>query len=86
MKEINNQISATEFKKHFLSLIDEVKNNHSSFIVTKRKLPIAKIVPLNSNKPDNNKSYFGCLKGTVKIKDDIINYSSEDDWDASDDQ
>ncbi|HJD56662.1 type II toxin-antitoxin system Phd/YefM family antitoxin [Candidatus Tisiphia endosymbiont of Ptychoptera albimana] len=86
MEKVNNQISATEFKKHFLSLVDDVRNNHSSFVITKRKLPIAKIVPLDSNKVDTNKNYFGCMKGTVKIKGDIINCNLEHDWEVINDQ
>ncbi len=85
MKENNNEISATEFKKHFLSLVDDVKNNHLSFVITKRKLPVAKIVPLDLNKVEISKNYFGCMKGTIKIKDDIVNYSSEQDWDVNND-
>jgi len=86
MKEDNNQISATEFKKHFLSLVDEVKNKHSSFIITKRKLPVAKIVPLDFNKVETGKSYFGFMKGTIKIKDDIVGYSSAQDWEVNNDR
>ncbi len=82
MKKPTNQISASEFKKHFLSLVDEVKTKHSSFVITKRKIPVAKMVPLdNDNK--NKKSYFGYMKGTVKINDDIVNYSSESDWEVN---
>ncbi len=44
MTAIKNEISASDFKKHFLSLEDEVKNKHSSFVITKRKIPIARVV------------------------------------------
>ena len=77
------QISATEFKKHFLSLVNDVKEKHTSFIITKRKLPVAKIVPLLDEKSENQKSFFGSMKGTVKINDDIVSYSSEADWEAN---
>ena len=83
MKENDNQISATEFKKHFLNLVDEVKNKHSSFVITKRKLPVAKIVPLDFNKVITGKSFFGFMKGTIKIKDNIVNYSSEHEWEVN---
>lgn len=84
MKKSQNQISATEFKKHCLSLIDEVKNKHSSFIITKRKIPIAQVVPL-PNELKSKKSYFGCTKGIVTINDDIVNESFESDWEANND-
>ena len=85
MKNSNVQISATEFKKHFLNLVDQVKSKHNSFIITKRKLPVAKVVPLEIDTKENKKSYFGCLRGTVKINDDIINSSCESDWEVNND-
>lgn len=80
--ENNYQVSASEFKKHFLSLVDEVKKKHSSFIITKRKIPVARVVPLEKDVIKAPKSYFGCMKGTAKIKEDIINYSSASDWEV----
>ena len=85
MKNDNTQISASEFKKHFLNLVDEVKNKHSSFVITKRKVPIAMVVPLETVTLDNAKSYFGFMKGTAKINGDIVNYSSAADWEANND-
>ncbi|HJD57662.1 MAG: type II toxin-antitoxin system Phd/YefM family antitoxin [Rickettsia sp.] len=85
MKNSNVQISATEFKKHFLNLVDQVKSKHNSFIITKRKLPVAKVVPLDTYTKENKKSYFGCLRGTVKINDDIVNFSCESDWEVNND-
>lgn len=84
MQKLENLISASEFKKHFLGLVDDVKNKHSSFIITKRKVPVAKVVPLE-NDSSEQKSYFGSMKGTVKINDDIISFSSELDWEANND-
>ena len=81
----NNQISASKFKKHFLNLVDEVKNKHSSFIITKRKVPVARVTPLEHELIKNSKTYFGCMKGSIKIKDDIVNFSSELDWDICQD-
>ena len=78
-----SHISASEFKKHFLSLVDEVKNTHSTIIITKRKLPVAKVVPLNNTKNNEINSYFGYLKGYIKINEDIINTSSQDDWESN---
>lgn len=79
----NTEISATEFKKHFLSLVDEVRNQHASFVITKRKLPVAKITPLDIAPHQSRRSYFGFMKGVMKINGDIVNYSSESDWEAN---
>jgi antitoxin (DNA-binding transcriptional repressor) of toxin-antitoxin stability system len=80
--ENNNQISASDLKKPFLSLVDEVKNKPSSFIITKRTISIAKITPLVKDSTKGPRNYFGFMKGTAKIKDDIVNYSSELDWEV----
>jgi len=79
----STEISATEFKKHFLSLVDEVKNQHASFVITKRKLPMAKISPLDIAPHQVHKSYFGFMKGVMKINGDIVNFASQSDWEAN---
>ena len=80
MQEQTQKMSSTEFKKHFLRLVDEVKINKRSFIITKRNAPVAQIIPLRNNKVD---SYFGCMKGMVKINCDLVNTSFEDDWEVN---
>lgn len=82
MNANHTQISATEFKKHFLQLVNQVKTKHDSFIVTKRKVPVAKVVPLDQDILESKKEFYGFMQGTTSIKDDIINYSSENDWEV----
>lgn len=82
MKKIEYQISASEFKKHFLSLVNQVNDKHNSYIITKRKKPIAKIVPLEQSS-DNQKSYYGRLRGSIKINADIINENFASDWEEA---
>ncbi|AEK74072.1 hypothetical protein Rh054_00200 [Rickettsia conorii subsp. heilongjiangensis 054] len=31
----------------------------------------------------NNNSYFGFLRGAIKIKKDVVNFSCEADWDSA---
>ena len=39
--------------------------------------------PQNGKSPSpNSKNVFGCMKGTVVIKGDIISPIGEDDWEA----
>lgn len=83
MKENQTQVSASEFKKHFLKLVDDVNNNHNSFIITKRKIPVAKVVPMDADNSIKLKSLFGCMKGSIKINDDIVSYSNESDWEIN---
>ena len=77
----NHEISASEFKKHCLRLLQEIRLSGKSIIVTKRSTPIAKVVPFEttSNKPN----CFGFLSNTITIKGDIVNFSSEDDWEVN---
>lgn len=82
MQERTQKMSSTEFKKHFLRLVDEVKNQKRSFIITKRNSPVAEIIPLRNN---TLKSDFGCMKGMMKINCDLVNTSFEDDWEANHD-
>jgi len=83
--ENNHQVSASAFKKHFLSLVDEVKNKHNSFVITKRKIPVARVVPLENDATKGPGNYFGFMQGTTKIKGDIVNYSSASDWEVYND-
>lgn len=78
-KKQDHHISATDFKKHFLKYMNEVGSNQTSFVITKRQTPIAKVSPPD----DNNKkgvSCFGIMKGSLKIKDDIVNFDSSSEW------
>lgn len=60
-------ISAGEFKATCLKLMDIIAQTHEEYIVTKRGVPIVKIIPIESNEDP-----FGLLKGTVHICGDII--------------
>lgn len=82
MTNATKEISASEFKKYFSNLVDEVKNKNSSFIITKRKIPIARVTPLE-NKKEQSQSFFGCMKGNIKINGHIINFDSSEDWEAN---
>lgn len=61
-------IQAGVFKAECLKMMDEVKKTKNPIIVTKHKIPIVKIVPIE----DKKHSLFGKMKGTAHIKGDII--------------
>ena len=68
------QIAAGEFKTKCLSLIDEVSDNGSEVIITKRGTPKAKLVPISNGKK-KRESLLGRLEGIVDIigdPDDLI--------------
>ena len=64
-----------------MHLVDEIKNKNISITITKRKTPIAKIIPINNE--TENKSFFGCMKGMLTIKDDIVNFSTQSEWEMN---
>lgn len=70
-------IQAGVFKAKCLKIMDEVQNKKQTVIITKRKTPIVKLVPIE----EEEQSLFGKMKGTVHIKGDIIQPIGED-WDA----
>lgn len=66
-------ISATEFKARCLELMDDVSVRGVTYIVTKRGVPVAELVPVD----DSRVSPFGILRGTVIEKGDVISPDHE---------
>lgn len=78
MKTIDYQISAGEFKAKCLKIMDSVKEKHISIAITKHGKPVAMLVPIE----DKPIEYFGCLKNTLTIKEDITK-PIDTEWDAN---
>ena len=72
------KIPAGKFKAKCLKIMDEVQQFHREVIVTKHGKPVVRVVPIELVKP---KSIFGCMKGSVIIKGDIIRPTGEK-WSA----
>ena len=72
------KIAAGKFKAECLKLMDDVQNYHMEIIITKRDIPVAKLVPVNEVE---EQPLFGFLKDSVKINGDIVEPVGED-WDA----
>lgn len=70
-------IAAGQFKTHCLQLMDDVREKHMSFVITKHGTPIAKLVPIE----DQSVNLFGAMKGTVKITGDIT-APIDEKWDV----
>lgn len=68
-------IKASEFKARCLALLDEVASTRSSIVVTKRGVPVARVVPLGEEIP---------TLGSVVLlaEDDAAYYSTGESWDA----
>jgi prevent-host-death family protein len=70
-------ISAAAFKAECLKLMDQVEKTGKPVIITKHGRPVAQLVPI----PPRDKSLFGYMKNTVRIKGEIISPVDES-WSA----
>jgi len=61
------QMPAGEFKARCLSVMDDVNATGEPVLITKRGVPVAKIVPVSSKKQD----LFGFMAGRFEIVGDI---------------
>ncbi len=68
---------AGAFKVHCLAVMDEVQSKRESVIITKRGKPVAKLVPIETEKDE----IFGFLKGKGKILGDVVSpVLSPEEW------
>ena len=74
------QLSAGEFKTHCLKLMDLTRDKRETILITKRGVPIAKLIPYDDNPPP----IFGFMKGSITIKGDILEPLLEK-WTVADD-
>ena len=72
-------IGTAQAKAHLLSIMEEVRQNGTPVIVTRRGKPHVQIAPLDAAAPVAD--IFGCMKGTITITGDIVG-PEPDEWDA----
>jgi len=65
------RVPAGDFKQRCLQLMDEVRQRRIPIIVTKRGVPVAKLVPLDEADAAADDS-FGSLHGSVTYHGDIV--------------
>lgn len=74
------KIAAGEFKARCLKIMDEVHHRRESVLITKKGVPVAKLVPADAAPAD----VFGCLAGTAQIVGDIVSpVTDPSDWGAT---
>jgi prevent-host-death family protein len=61
------QIRASIFKSRCLAIMDKVQSTDEPVIITKRGIPIVKIMPVQAAEED----IFGFMAGKVKVVGDI---------------
>ncbi len=72
------EIGATDLKQHCLRLLDEVRDNGTSYVITKRGKPVARLVPI----APPARELRGAWKGRVRITGDIVHCDWSDLFDA----
>ena len=72
------QLSAGEFKTHCLKLMDLAQKKRETVVITKRGVPVAKLVPYD----EEPIHIFGFMAGSLDVSGDIISPIDET-WDAS---
>lgn len=60
-------MAAGEFKARCLRVMDEVQRRREPVLITKKGVPVAKLVPADEPVGD----VFGCMAGTAEITGDI---------------
>jgi prevent-host-death family protein len=78
MKGGGKVIAAGQFKARCLSLIDQVSQTHQVITITKRGKPVARLVPLEEEKP---RRLYGSFAGHVVEEGDIVSPTGEA-WEA----
>ncbi len=71
-------MAAGEFKAKCLKLMDRVNRTHETVTITKRGIPVAKLVPVSEKKSGK---IFGSLSGCIAYEKDIVS-PTDDAWNA----
>jgi len=70
---------AAAFKARCLKVMDEVERTRKELVITKRGVPVAKIVPVDGRAPE----IFDCMTKTARIAGDVLApLAGADDWEA----
>jgi prevent-host-death family protein len=79
---MDKTIAAGEFKAKCLHLLDEVAEQRAPLVITKRGKPIAKLVPIDDDKPGEHipVDLYGRMAGTIKILGDIVGPMDDIEW------
>ena len=68
-------VPASVFKARCLALLDEVATTHRSLVITKHGVPVARLVPIETEA-------VGTQSVTLLADDDGDYFTAGDDWDA----
>jgi len=71
-------INISQFKAEALKLLADTAEKGKEYVITKKGLPIARVVPFATKSGTRR----GSLKGLIEIKGDIVNFDTSADWEV----
>ncbi len=74
-------IAISKFKATCLAILERVRKTGESYLITKRGVPIAQVVPPPPPTP-NEKSSFGCMADMGQEMGDIVEPLPDVDWEV----
>jgi prevent-host-death family protein len=74
---ITREIAAGEFKARCLAIMDELKETGGEYLITKRGVPVARLLPAHVQR----RPLLGSMKGTITTRGDIVSPLDEP-WEA----
>lgn len=69
-------IAAGQFKTQCLQLMEDVREKHLTYIITKHGTAVAKLIPIETSPP----KLYGALKDSITITQDIL-APIDEEWD-----
>ena len=71
------RMAAGAFKTNCLAIMDEVQAKHETVVITKHGRPVAKLVPVNTEKDD----IYNFLAGKGHVAGDVVSPAfSAEEW------
>jgi prevent-host-death family protein len=77
-KKTANHFSVTEFKAKCLRILDDTWKKGKEYTITKKGLPIARVIPIRKLRGTR----LGSLKGLATIDGDIVHFDTSEEWDV----
>ncbi len=75
------KIAVSRFKATCLAILERVRKTGETYVITKRGVPIAQVVPSRPATPAN-KSSFGCMAEMGQEIGDIIEPITDFEWEV----
>ncbi len=74
-----NTVGISEFKAKALGLLDQTARKGREYVVLKKGIPIARVIPYKKR----TETRGGSLKGLAETKSDIVSVDFSEDWDLA---